>query len=107
VRRWDTPQIRGLACSTKGPESPSTGGVPMRPPAPWCPARFPSDLPPGRTPRRSRPAPGVSGDSQPGKEGVLSGNTSKRCPSELKEPPMRMVAEVDSDDHKSEWAGRR
>jgi transposase len=38
-----------------------------------------------------------------GKDGVMSGSTSKRYPAELRERAVRMVTEIRSD-HESDWA---
>jgi transposase len=47
--------------------------------------------------------PGMSGTLFLGKDGVMSGSTSKRYPVELRERAVRMVTEIWSD-HEWEWA---
>jgi transposase-like protein/S1-C subfamily serine protease len=49
--------------------------------------------------------PGMSGDFV-GKDGVMSANSSRRYPPELRERAVRMVAEVRSE-HETEWAAMR
>jgi len=61
---------------------------------------------PDRTTHGESPTPACPGTPSLGKDGVMSANTSRRYPPELRERAVRMVAEV-REDHGSDWAWPR